>query len=70
VSEDSECIHGMEHGCTICIEGVSPRPGKPTVERIFTARHDGECPVCNFAIRPGERIAEMSNGRYHHADCT
>lgn len=53
MSENTECIHGIEIGCSIC----NPRP-KPPPEpdsRPFVAKYDSQCPECDLPIYAGRQ---------------
>lgn len=51
-------------------EGLGAPPKPPvTVEAVFTARYDGDCPACHLGIHVGQRVAKLSNDRYVHEGC-
>lgn len=69
MSTDAECIHGLEHGCTICLRG--PTIHEPVrVSFTFTAKFEGQCRACNLPIYVGERVARLTNEALVHEACT
>jgi hypothetical protein len=70
MSEDVECIHGMEFGCSIC-SGKDVRLSEPEEVMKFTyrAKHEGQCPECDLPIVPGQQCVKTTKQRYLHADC-
>ncbi len=70
MSDDDLCIHELGPGqCTVCLHGLRPRQEPVTIDGTFNARYDGDCGGCNLAIVPGQRIHQLSNGRYVHTGC-
>jgi hypothetical protein len=71
----TECSHGMPSpaSCTDCMyEGElapPPKPAPATIDSVFRASYEGQCPGCDLPIDVGQRIARMSNGGYLHFDC-
>lgn len=69
------CAHGMPSAasCVDCMydTGVGPAPAEPvTVDIYARARHNSQCPACDFPIAAGQHIARLSTGQWVHAGCT
>ena len=67
MSDETECIHGMEFGCSICSGKDKPAP--ETIEFSYWAKYDGHCPSCNLPIVIGQRCSKTSKGRNLHESC-
>src|SRR5437868_13426481 len=66
VEHGASCPHGFPSikSCIDCMyeDGVGADPSPPvTVEFVFAARFDSQCPACNLGVHQGERIAKLSN---------
>jgi hypothetical protein len=69
MSDDTECIHGMEYGCSIC--SGKDRASKVEQEEAdfeYQAKYDGQCPECNLPIAPGPSYVKTTRGRNLHVD--
>jgi hypothetical protein len=69
VSEDSECIHGMEYGCSICSGKDVRRRESEGIEYSYRAKYEGQCPGCDLPIVVGQQCVKTTRGRNLHADC-
>ena len=65
MSVDHEC--DFPETCPVCL-GPAPKPVLAIVRR-FTARFPGDCRECSLPVYEGQRIAELSDGRYVHVGC-
>jgi hypothetical protein len=69
------CPHGMPTpgSCLDCMdEGNLPPAAKSepeSIEAVFDAQFDSQCPSCDLPIRVGSRIAKTSRDRYLHLRC-
>jgi hypothetical protein len=68
--EASECVHGMEYGCSIC-SGKDVR--RPTVEEVrfsYRAKYHGHCAECDLPIAIGQQCVKTTKERNLHEDCS
>lgn len=71
----ASCPHGLgtPASCVDCMyDGPVAPPTtahRPTVVVVFRARYGGDCAECDLPLHPGERIAELTSGRYVHEHC-
>ena len=64
--DDTECIHGMEFGCSICSGKDSKRLEPEEIDFSYRAKYDGQCPGCNLPIAPGQQCVKTTKGRNLH----
>jgi hypothetical protein len=71
MSEDIECVHGMEYGCSICSgkDRASKRAEAEEVEFGYRAKYEGQCPECDLPIVVGQQCVKTTKDRNLHADC-
>lgn len=73
------CSHGMPTAasCIDCMANGNLAPAPPPAREIrqadaprITARHDGECPLCDAAIHAGrDELTLTTHDRWVHACC-
>jgi hypothetical protein len=63
----SECIHGLEFGCTIC-SGMDKDDPPEEIIAHFHAKYEGQCSGCNLPIHLGEHCVKLSSERVVHYD--
>jgi hypothetical protein len=55
MSEDTECVHGMEYGCSICSGKDVRRPESEGIQFSYRAKYGGQCPACDLPIVVGQQ---------------
>ena len=69
MSEDVECIHGMEFGCSICSGKDVKRPEPEETKFTYRAKYDGQCPECYLPIAVGQECVKTTRERNLHVEC-
>ena len=62
MSEDTECVHGMEYGCSICSGKDVRRPESEGIEFSYRAKYEGQCPECDLPIVVGPAVRQDDEG--------
>jgi hypothetical protein len=60
MSDDTECVHGMEYGCSICNGKDVRRPEPEEAKFTYRAKYEGQCPECGLPIAVGQQCVKTT----------